>query len=496
MKNTEKLFYSVVILTCACFFSCKDKNDDNTNPTQEQATNNYVDHWIYSEMSNYYLWNAHLPESPDYYSNPNDFFHSICYWYDKNTNPDGDRFSWIQENYVDLMDMLSGISNDEIGFELMLYYFDQQKDVVGEIQYVKKNTPAQQAGLKRGQFFSKINGTVLNESNYSDLLSNLKGNFSITLHDIEVKNGSLIFADTIEKNISTISNYADDPVFFDTVYSVSNKKIGYLVYNFFADDPNNGSKNYDVELANVFSNFKQKNTSDLVVDLRYNSGGSLESAAYLASMLVKNRSTKEVFLRGEYNSILTDAIIQQEGESALYSYFVDTIANKNKQVLPNIGNLLQNLVILTGPYTASASEMVINGLKPYMNVTLLGDTTIGKNVGSITIYDEKNTDKNKWGIQPIIAKFYNSNNQSDFTAGFVPDILDQDDYYPKYDLGDLREGMLRNAIQYITGISLFELKSSGIKPKQASLRSIDSSVSRKVWTNKIIMPANSLPKMK
>ncbi|MCL2651360.1 MAG: S41 family peptidase [Candidatus Azobacteroides sp.] len=490
MKNTKKLSYLFFMLTCIFFFSCKEESAEQ----KVLKSNNYVNNWMYGEMDFYYLWNDYLPAKPDYNLNPNDFFQSICYWYDKNTNPEGDRFSWIQENYVDLMNMLTGISSDEIGFELMLYYLNQQKDIVGEIQYVKKNTPAQQAGLKRGQFFSKINGTALNESNYGDLLFNLKGNFSITLHDIEAKNGSLIFTDTIEKNISTISNYADDPVFLDTIYSVNNKNIGYLVYNFFADDPNDNSKKYDVELANVFSNFKQKNITDLIVDLRYNSGGSLESAVDLASMLVKNRSTKEVFLRGEYNSILTKAIVQQEGESALYSYFVDTIANKNKQALPNVGDLLQNLVILTGPYTASASEMVINGLKPYMNVTLLGDTTIGKNVGSITIYDEKNTNKNKWGIQPIITKLYNSANQSDFTAGFIPNILDQDDYYPKYDLGDLREGMLNNAIGYITDSSSPELKSSGIRTKRISLRSIDASVSRKTWTNKIIMPANSLPK--
>ncbi len=497
MKITGKLFYFVFAFICVCFFSCKDDNADNL--TKEQKENRSVNRWIFNEMNTYYLWNDHLPKKPDYYLNPNYFFESICYWYDKNTNPEGDRFSWIQENYEELMNMLSGVSSDEIGFEFALYYRDRQSaDIIGEIQYVKKNTPAQYAGLKRGQFFSEINGITITESNYYDILMNLKGNFTITLHnDVYVKNNTLIFSTTEEKNISTVSNYADNPVFLDSVYTINNKNIGYLVYNFFADDPNDKSKQYDIELANIFSNFKQKNISDLIVDFRYNSGGSSDAAIYLASMLVKNRSTKNLYYKVEYNSLIMKDVAdnpQLYGDDFLNTYFTDTITAQ--YTLPNIGNNLQNLIFLTGKNTASASEMVINGLKPYMTVTLLGDTTVGKNVGSITRYDKKNTNKNQWAIQPIIAKFYNSNDESDFTAGFIPDIPDEDNYSPKYDLGDLKEGLLSRAIEHITGVPApAYLRSSGEKPQRAPLRSIDTSVSRKAWTNKVIMPENSLPKI-
>jgi len=488
MKITEKLFYFAVVLACACFFSCKDESEEQKKIKEY----NYVNHWIYDEMDTYYLWNKHLPAKPNYNLYPKDFFQSICYWYDKNTNPDGDRFSFILENYAELMNLLSGVSNDEMGFEFMLYYFDEEKkNVVGEIQYVKKNTPAQLAGLKRGQFFSKINGIQLNVSNYRNLLSP-EGNYTITLHDahIDIVNDKnvLVFANAVEKSLSTVPNYADYPIFLDTVYTVNNKNIAYLVYNFFAGDANDSTKRYDINLANAFAKFQQKNIDNMIVDLRYNSGGALQSSIYLASMLVKNRSTKNVFLRAEYNNYVTQALKRQYGQDVFYSYFADKITVKtSSHSIPSIGNNLQNLIFLTGQNTASASEMVINGLKPYMDITLLGDTTIGKNVGSMPIPDEKNPQKNKWGILPIITKLYNSNNQSDFTAGFIPDILDQDRYIPKYDLGDLREGLLSRAIEYITGSPPSELKSSGIKPKRATLRSIDSSVSKKMWTNKIIM---------
>lgn len=489
MKSTEKLFYFVFILACLGFSSCREETEEE----RKQKENNYVNHWIYDEMSTYYFWNDHIPARPDFRLNPKDFFESICYWYDEDTNPDGDRFSWIQENFVDLMNSLSGVNSDEIGFEFMLYAISEKGDIVGEIQYIKENTPAQHNGLKRGQFFTEINGITLTRSNYYELLTGLKGDFSITLHDVYVNDDGFIELMTPEvKSISTVPNYADYPIFLDTVYTINNKNIGYLVYNFFADDPNNGTLKYDIDLANVFSKFQQENVNNMIVDLRYNSGGSSQASAYLASMLVKNLSAQHIFLKAEYNSIVTQAIIKQKEESILYLNFAEKITTESAQYpIPNIGDNLQNLIILTGQNTASASEMVINGLKPYMDVTLLGDTTVGKNVGSQTFYDEGNTKKNKWGIQPIIIKLYNSDNQSDFTAGFIPDILDLDYYFPKYDLGDLREGMLSNAIGYITGSSA--LRSSFVEPKQSSLRLIDSSIAKKMWTNKIIMPANSLP---
>ncbi|MEJ0031335.1 MAG: hypothetical protein WDO15_13590 [Bacteroidota bacterium] len=107
--------------------------------------------------------------------------------------------------------------------------------------------------------------------------------------------------------------------------------------------------------------------------------------------------------------------------------------------------------ILTGSRTASASELIINGLKPFMDVYLVGGTTIGKNVGSITIYDENDPD-NKWGMQPIVVKLFNSQGQSDYSNGFTPQIPDDDNSLYLYPLGDPRETLLNKTITQITGI--------------------------------------------
>lgn len=472
--NTKTLL-CCLFLSFGLLSSCKDDDNNNKNVPGTIENNQYVNQWIYENMDIYYYWRDKLPANPNYKQNPDKFFESICYWYDKSARPDGDRFSWIVSDYEELKNSLSGVSSNEIGFEYQLYGF-QDGSVAGEILYVKRNTPAERQNLKRGQFFTAINGTKLTVLNYSDVLFSLSGNYTITLHDVNIDNNQTV------KSLNTLSKYAENPVYLDTVYHIGGKNVGYLVYHFFSDDEGNGSLSYDYDLAQVFQKFSQQNVTDLILDLRYNSGGSLQSAVCLASMIVKNRHTTSVFLEGKYNDILTDYIRRQEGNEAFYSYFIDNMTPEAiggvvpaNFYLSNIGNNLQHFYILTGAYTASASEMIINGLKPYMDITLVGDTTYGKNVGSVTIYDKEHYSRNHWAIQPIITKLYNKNGQSDFTAGFIPDYLNRDEeVIPKKELGDINENMLNEALSRITGVTL----RSGSLPKKISLPSVYSSFDR------------------
>lgn len=254
--------------------------------------------------------------------------------------------------------------------------------------------------------------------------------------------------------------------------------IGYLVYNFFSDDSNDKSQRFNIELRDKFETFKNEGVTDMVIDLRYNSGGTLSSAQYLASMLVKGRSTQQNFLWIQYNDLITSSMTAQEKEENLYIRFADKIEGLTIN-LPALGEQVNRLVFLTGSNTASASEMVINGLKPYNDIQLVGDTTVGKNVGSMTFYDKDNYAKNKWAIQPIIVKLSNSRGESDFTAGFVPDILNIDHYnIPKLALGNMEEALLKDAINYITG------KRTGLRSRATDavpLRTIGSSLERKAW---------------
>src|SRR5690606_2796587 len=125
--------------------------------------------------------------------------------------------------------------------------------------------------------------------------------------------------------------------------------------------------------------------------------------------------------------------------------------------------------VLTSDNTASASEMVINGLRPYMSsVKLIGTTTYGKNVGSITLFDSPATGyqdrtsanpSHTYAMQPIVFKIFNKNGESNYTQGFVPDIEVKEYEYWNTILpfGDENEIVLKTALDDIRG---FTAKSS------------------------------------
>jgi carboxyl-terminal processing protease len=429
--QTFKFLRPVALLaSCALVLlavACKDDNDGGN------ANNQHVNDWILENMQAVYLWNDDLPTKTNKNLDPSDYFESLLY--------DGDRFSWIQDNYQDLLNSLQGISK-EAGYEFALYRDGDTNNVLAQILYVKPNSPAATAGLKRGDVFTQVNNTQITVSNYQTLLSSLGENHTLTYRAINVE--AQQWNDPVTVSLTTVQ-YQENPNHFHTVIERGEHTIGYYVYNFFASGAGSGNE-YDTEMESIISDFQAAGVTDLVLDLRFNSGGSEVSALNLASLLGKNVDNTKVFMKKEYNAGVKQEILNDPdgGPSAL------TVNFQNKAA--NVGNLLQNsrLYILTGSRTASASELIINGLRPYMDVFLVGDTTYGKNVGSISIYD-KDDASNKWGMQPIIVKVYNAQDKSDYDGGFYPNIIDPDNNMLLYPLGDTREHLLAKAIGEITG---------------------------------------------
>ena len=421
---------------------------------------NYVNDWIYEEMNIYYLWNNLIPKKPDFSLNPNMFFKSLLNKYNAATNPEGDRFSWIEENYVDLLGSLSGIKSDEIGFEYILVGLNEARtQFYALVTYPKKGTDAYEKGINRGRFITAVDGKDITSSNYRSIFS---GTGSKTLSMADFKYNSLSDSYNLtpasdikiqmEKGFAEIpeKGFAEIPVYMDSVYTINNTKIGYMVYNFFATDRGDDSHDYDRLLMDRLASIKSKGATEMVLDLRYNGGGRVSTAIALASALVKERSTKNILVTAEYNDIVHTSYKRQYGSNYNKDYFIDKIEDTNIEI-PAL-NLPRLYVLVTGG-SASASEFVINGLKPYMDVILIGETTYGKNVGSISIYEE-NDPKNKWGMQPIVVKYYNSNGESEFTAGFEPDIeIDEFDALNLrlVDFGDTEDPLLGAALNEIAG---------------------------------------------
>ncbi|SHE41171.1 S41 family peptidase [Dysgonomonas macrotermitis] len=449
MRQTKTLFFIILSVAFCLFSSCSDDDKDNGSSLTD---NEYVNNWIYTQMNEWYLWNANMPTSPNADITPDVFFENLLYQQE-------DRFSFAVSNYSELIDWTNNVSTD-VGFEYYTIVDDNNIPQYYIIVYVKPDTDAQTKGLQRGDKISAVNGVSLTSDNYSTLL-----------------NGASSYALTIEGkaeavSINTMTNYPENPILYSNIYTEGSKKIGYLVYNAFTQDNGDGSGDYDAALMAKLQEFYDANITDLVLDLRYNGGGLVQSAQYLASGLVKNRDSKNIFVKNEYNANITEEINQMSSsrqDEWLYSYFLDKYTINRKSVsIPRLGDKISKVYILTGKYTASASELIINGLKPYMDVELIGRTTYGKNVASISLYEEKDS-RNKWGLQPIIMKMYNNDNQSDYTQGFTPTIEINEFGYEMKQLGDTEEILLKTAIEQISGtqspaLRALPLKQDGISP--------------------------------
>ena len=431
-----------VLLLMACFTlflsGCK-KSADLVTPVATADPNGGVDNWILDNMREYYYWNTKIPANPDTTLAPDQFFDTLLNKFNATTNPQGDRFSWIESSAVQLQAELSG-STLTTGMDFDLYLrAANSAGVIAQVLYVLPGSPAQLAGVKRGDVITKVNGTVLDTLNYSKLLFGSAPTNSYGIADIS--SGQIVDSN-VAKTV-TATTFQENPVFMDSVYTVGSKKVGYLVYNQFIPGANGSNANeYDAQIDAIFGKFKAQGVNELVLDLRYNPGGYTSSSASLASNIGKGVSSNNLYFREEWNATITPLIkADPQGGDA---FFVQNFVNKAN----NIGGNLSRVFVLTTGHTASASELIINGLRPYMTVTTIGTTSVGKNVGSITITDD--TGKYAWGIQPIVFRSYNSLNQSDYWTGFVPAITVEEplNLLP---LGDTRESLLGTALAQITG---------------------------------------------
>ncbi len=467
MKTVKRRTASIVLALCIGMglFACK-KDTENTTPETNSEENVAGNQWIYEQMASYYFWTDKLPSetNTDQTLEPESYFNSLLNTYDATSNPDGDRFSYFSSDAATLEAALNGESLTT-GMQFRLFYRDDARvNIIAQVLYVLKGSPAATAGFKRGDVFTKVNGTTLTVNNYVELLYGSATSYSFTL-------GTVSSSNTIEDTSTTLAvtatTFQEDPVFLDSTYTVNGKKVGYLIYNQFVSSPNNSSSNeYDNHLRQIFGNFKSAGVQELILDLRYNPGGSGSTAINLASLIVKYSGASQIFYKEEYNSLLNQYLQQQYGSDVFNAYFTNE-AN-------NIGNQISKVTILTSEWTASASELVINGLKPYMTVNLIGETTYGKNVGSTTLTDDSG--KYSFALQPIIVKVYNSLGASDYTGGFTPNTS-LSEPFTLYALGNTQETLL-NAALY--GTSTSGRQSAGVS-------NVSSSITQKAIFGKLLI---------
>lgn len=436
MKNKYLLFLlgSFLFLNFACF-----QDNDDVIRTADASE---IKDFIWRGMNRFYLYKATSPdlsddrfESTSEYQNFLRSFDSPEALFDKLTVAI-DEFSFLVDDYITLENALNGISkNNGMEFSLNRYPDDPTK-IFGFVRLILPNTDAEQRGLKRGIIFNKIDGQQLTEANFRSLIS--PDEYTITLATLQ--------DESITEQETTItltkSEYTENPVFITNIYEEEGKKIGYLMYNAFTDS-------FAEELNVAFGTFKTENIDELVLDLRYNGGGNVETAKDLASMITGQFNDK-IFSTEEWNEQFQEAF-EKDNPDRLINRFDTKISNGQ-----DINSLQLNRVfILTTRSSASASELVINGLNPYIDVIQVGTATRGKFQASITVYDSDNFRRQRanpghtYAMQPLVLKSLNSVGFTDYFEGFAPDVELAEDLSNPGVLGMPEEPLFRAALDII-----------------------------------------------
>lgn len=220
-------------------------------------------------------------------------------------------------------------------------------------------------------------------------------------------------------------------VSFDSVYVFNNQKIGYAIYDQFDDN---------ADIRSFAVRMKSAKISEMILDLRYNPGGYVSTCNELASFFVPTEHLGKLFQQQYYNKTIT-----KEKAEKYHNNGVDSVYLKSGSWYEQWGLNLKRLIVLSTKNTASSSEALVVGLRPYMDVVIIGTQTCGKDVGSYTIVDNNY----KYLLQPITFKYYNSKMESTPEEGLIPDVIVEDD--KKTQRGNVDEALLKAALKYIEG---------------------------------------------
>ncbi|MGB0274563.1 MAG: S41 family peptidase [Flavobacteriaceae bacterium] len=420
----------ILLLFLVLFFGCKDDQDDTI---QVPTTRNLeVEDFVYKAMNTVYYWQKEVPNLADNkFSNEKEYTSFIQSYKGPKELFDGlkykdDRFSVITDDYVDLEKQLNSISLSN-GMKFGLGRISStDSNLFGYVRYVLPNTDATQKGIKRGDIFTHVDGSQLTVENYESLLFSNKASYTLSMASIS----NLTIQSTGTSVTLNNTELTEKELHISKVIEHEGKKIGYVMYNGFA------SKQED-DLKNAFTDLASQQIGELVFDLRYNPGGSVNTSQLLAGLIAGEHAGK-VFGKMVYNEKL-----------AKYNEEIEIIDSGIK-----LG--LSRVIFLVTSGSASASEMMINGLNPYMDVVLIGNKTYGKNVGSFIVYDYIDNKQTKnpnhtWALLPITFGIFNSVGFGDYGDGFSPNIEFNEDLENLGILGETSEPLLKKALDYISG---------------------------------------------
>lgn len=422
MKNVKWIIGIVLI----GFASCEPKEDQAPTPQAD-----LVEEAIYNTMKEWYYWNQELPASVDYskFASNEELLAGITF-------KPLDRFSYLTTTEAFNNSFVGRNAGHGFGFA-----FDAEQRVY--LTFVFDESPAGKDGWKRGWEITQINGKPISE--YKTSTGGY--DFKLGTTDPGVTN-SFTFklpdgSSTTRTNVK--AEYQSNSVLHQEIYELPGKKVGYWVYQSFKATagltPTRSS-----EVQSSMEYFQTQGVNELIIDLRYNGGGSVAVAEQISNYLIQSANTNKLMYTNKLNSLKTSQ-------------------NSSKN-FSKIGSLnLSRVIFITSRGSASASELVINNLDPYMDLVLIGDNTFGKPVGSFPLSSYNRTLKdNNVELVPITFATANADGKAEYFDGFPANFQVGDS--PQFAWGDKRDSRLAAALQFIQNGSVNgRLQNTFYRPK-------------------------------
>ena len=445
MKKTIQIkkYTFLALLACSLVFSaCRRKPpvvDPPTNTKQTPTTDRreLTNDSLFLYAKEVYFWNEKLPTYDNYeprkYNselvNLDNYNENLFNIVKSSASPDYDaeaedtKYSYIfdqsdknptasiahRTSSVDL----EGHGND-IGVRLGYYGSANNYKIL--VTAVYPNSPADHAGFVRGDVITQINGVSYGTNFYNqiDHITNAIDGAVVTLAGTR---SDVPFSTVLNKGL-----YTSGPVYKNSTLTAGTKKIGYLAYARFSSLENSMNA-----LNAAFQSFSNNGVTDLIIDLRYNGGGYISTAVYLTNLIAPT-GTSGVMFAEHYNAIMQNkqaTILKNQPNVNSNGTIVGSYFDEDYSVTANtttfsksgpVGGVKNVVFIVTGS-TASASELVINNLKPHMTVKLVGERTYGKPVGFFPI-----TLENKYDVYYAMFETKNSKGEGGYFNGMGVDI--------------------------------------------------------------------------
>lgn len=408
LKPKLKLLLAALLISAA-LISCK----KDEAPQQSQS---YIEkEYIYDVMTDIYYWYKDVPKNVNFSGSQDNFqfFESLLV--------QKDRWSWMMTG-EEFTEMETGVY-ESYGMSLD-QPVDYYQDYSIKVRYVHPNSPMSEKGVKRGWTLTHLNGvtveTLINNNTINQVLSQRTNSF--TFRDLnntpQTFNATARVINTRSSLITTVFTQADFP---NLPYPVG--YFNYLTFN----------ENLQSDITNAMSTLKAANIEALILDLRYNGGGDGDVMHSLANFIAPASAEGELFSKKRHN----DRYSSWDNDPKTIMYIKRTAQSLN----------LKKLIVLTTDATASASEGIINGLNPLMQVIQIGRTTYGKPNGMYVIpYPQDDYDSPDFVMLPISFYTVNKIGFGEFENGLIPTNSRPDDLY--HDFG-VTEDYIKAALTYL-----------------------------------------------